>query len=504
MNMMNPTQTQILIVDDEEPIRRLLEGRLTREGFAVTQAGNGSEAITAWDGQPVVVTDLKMPGKDGFALMEALQRRAETLQTVAPRVILITGHGEKEVAVRALKQGAADYLEKPFDMDELVLAVRRAVAEHTLQTKNRELMGRLQARAKRAEAKNSGPTWIASQAAAMQSANEWLRILARESKPGVLDPSVLILGESGSGKEGVARQIHDESARNAGPWVAVNCANFSEQLLESELFGHEKGAFTGAQTMKRGLFELADGGTLFLDEIAEMDAKLQARILRVLQEHTFKRVGGLTDIFCDVRVIAATHQDLEARVRAGSFREDLLHRINRVVIRVAPLRERREDVLPLAESFARRALAERGKVFRGFAPDAQERLCYYDWPGNVRELLNAMERAALLYDGKTPITGHLLGLPGKPAELRPIGGAGAGTAPSIKAYAEAKRTTERQFEREYLEKLLTRSAGNVSAAAREAAVDRSNLLRLMRKHGLKSEVFRKGGGSSGAGSDRAA
>lgn len=493
-------QNHVLVVDDEEPIRKLLDARLTREGFTVTLATNGSEAIERWQGHAVVVTDLKMPGKDGFAVMTALQNRAQSQQGIAPRVVLITGHGEKEVAVRALKAGAADYLEKPFDLDELVHSVRRAQGEYQMELKNRELMSRLQARAKRAESRASGPTWIASQAPAMQSANEWLRILARESKPGTPDPNVLILGESGSGKEGVARQIHQESSRASGPWVAVNCANFTEQLLESELFGHEKGAYTGAQALKRGLFELADGGTLFLDEIGEMDSKLQARLLRVLQERVFRRVGGVSDIVCDVRVIAATHRDLEARVVQGTFREDLLHRINRVVVRVAPLRERPADVVPLAEAFARRALHERGKVFHGFAADALERLTHYNWPGNVRELLNAMERAALLYEGVGPIAGNLLGLPGRPAELRRVVSGSPGspspTAQPLGAYAARKKSTERQFEREYLEQLLTRHVGNVSAAAREASVDRSNLLRLMRKHGLKSEAFRGATGAS--------
>ncbi|MGZ3688287.1 MAG: sigma-54-dependent transcriptional regulator, partial [Bdellovibrionota bacterium] len=274
---------RVLIVDDEETIRKLLKARLEREGHDVAVAANADEAQKAFKTGAevgVLVTDLKMPGKDGFALMAAAKEQYPQL-----RVIMITGHGEKEVAIKALRQGASDYLEKPFDMDELSHAVKRCLREHQLERDNSDLVGRLEARVERVEGKTEDKLWYVSKAQSMAKVNEWLTVLRREAMRGnAEEPSILILGESGTGKEGIARMVHAGSRRGKGPWVAVNCANFNEQLLESELFGHERGAFTGATNLKRGLFEIAKGGTLFLDEIGEMDVKLQAKLLRVLQE----------------------------------------------------------------------------------------------------------------------------------------------------------------------------------------------------------------------------
>jgi DNA-binding NtrC family response regulator len=495
-------KARVLIVDDEETIRNLLKSRLSRDGQVCATASNAEEAEKAFSQGEVgvLVTDLRMPGKDGFGLMAWVKEKHP-----ATRVIVITGHGEKEVAVKALRQGAYDYLEKPFDLEEISHAVTRALHEHQLERENGDLVARLEARVQRVEGKSEDKYWYVSKAHSMAKVNEWLTVLRREAMRGdAEEPSVLILGESGTGKEGIARMIHTGSRRGKGPWVAVNCANFNEQLLESELFGHERGSFTGANATKRGLFEIAKGGTLFLDEIGEMDAKLQAKLLRVLQEKAFRRVGGTADLETDVRVVAATNRNLTAKVSEGKFRDDLYHRLSRVVVEIPALRDRVEDIAPMATQFAERGFQARAKHFAGFAQDATEALKGYEWPGNVRELLNVIERTALIHEGNGPITSAELGLPGN----RGVGGSGIGTGPKIAAvpsiggngdaigtgsYTELKKQWCDSFEREYLTATLARHGGNVSAAARESKLDRSNFLRLLRRHGLKAQEYRKPG-----------
>ncbi len=494
------TKNRVMVVDDEEPIRKLLKSRLEREGFEVLTASNAGEAMAQMRSQGecgVMVTDLRMPGKDGFALMEEAKGQWKNLRTV-----VITGHGEKEIAVKALRNGASDYLEKPFDLDELTHSVRRCLRESTLEKENTDLIARLEARVERVEGKPEDKVWFVSKDPAMEKANEWISILRREAMRGdAEEPSVLVLGESGTGKEGIARMIHAGSRRGKGPWVAVNCANFNEQLLESELFGHERGAFTGANALKRGLFELAKGGTLFLDELGEMDVKLQAKLLRVLQEKVFRRVGGTQDIDTDVRVVAATNVNLESKVKDGKFREDLYHRLSRVVLTVPPLRERKGDILPMAKQFTERAFTARGKTFQGFSPDAEEGLISYAWPGNVRELLNVVERAALIHESAGPIGFRDLNLPTGARSTSTGTGTGPGLAivPSPYGdtgeggYMELKKRWSNSFEREYLTNVLQRNGGNVSAAARESKLDRSNFLRLLRRHGLRAQEYRKVG-----------
>jgi DNA-binding NtrC family response regulator len=488
---------RVLVVDDEETIRKLLKGRLEREGQDVAVAGNAEEAEAVFASGAeigVLITDLRMPGKDGFALMAAVKEKFPML-----RVVVITGHGEKEVAVKALRQGAADYLEKPFDLDELSHAVKRGLREYQLERENAELVGRLEARVSRVEGKSEDAFWYVSKAASMAKVNEWLTVLRREAMRGdAEEPTVLILGESGTGKEGIARMVHAGSRRGKGPWVAVNCANFNEQLLESELFGHERGAFTGANTMKRGLFEIAKGGTLFLDEIGEMDVKLQAKLLRVLQEKTFRRVGGTVDMDTDVRVVAATNRDLKERVSAGGFRDDLYHRLSRVVVEVPSLRERGEDIVAMAKQFAERAFTSRGKTFAGFSPEAESALNGYDWPGNVRELLNVVERVALIWEGNGTMSAKALGLPASGSALGVAPRLESVTSPyqpastaGVESFTDLKKKWSDSFEREYLLAVLNRHDGNVSAAAREAKLDRSNFLRLLRRHQLRATEFRK-------------
>jgi two-component system nitrogen regulation response regulator NtrX len=501
-------RTKVLVVDDEEPIRNLLKSRLEREGCDVTLATSGDEAMAVFQKDSsigVVVTDLKMPGKDGLAVLKEV-----TAKNPQARVIMITGHGDKEVAVKALRSGAADYLEKPFDMDELAHSVRRCARENALARENTDLVSRLEARIERVEGKNEDQYWFVSKDPAMAPVNEWMTVLRREAmRGGAEEPSVVIYGESGTGKEGVARMIHAGSRRGRGPWIAVNCANFSEQLLESELFGHEKGAFTGANSMKRGLFEIAQGGTLFLDEIGEMDIKVQARLLRVLQEKTYRRVGGTTDLHSDVRVIAATHRNLKECVGQGTFREDLYHRFAKIEVTLPALRDRKEDILLMANQFAERAFQARAKRFPGFAGDAVDAMYAYSWPGNVRELVNLVERTAITYDGSGSISGRSLSLPttgtrtGGP-RLEVIEGGGQ-TTPTLtrievgpEGYMLMKKKWGLAFEREYLVSTLAKHLGNVSAAAREAKLDRSNFLRLLRRHRLSAQEYRRGGAAASA------
>jgi transcriptional regulator with GAF, ATPase, and Fis domain len=287
--------------------------------------------------------------------------------------------------------------------------------------------------------------------------------------------------------------VHAGSRRGKGPWVAVNCANFNEQLLESELFGHEKGAFTGASALKRGLFEIARGGTLFLDEVGEMDVKLQAKLLRVLQERVFRRVGGGADLEADVRVIAASNRNLPERVRDGSFRDDLYHRLSRVVVELPALRERPDDIVPMAIQFADRAFRARGKAFNGFSPEAELDLRSYPWPGNVRELLNIIERTALVWQGgESLVCSKDLGIPVSGAPGTPVARPVQSAGDAETGYTELKKRWGDSFEREFLVNSLTRNSGNVSAAAREAKLDRSNYLRLLRRHALRAQDFRKG------------
>ncbi len=506
-------KTRVLIVDDEESIRKLLKSRMEREGYDTLTASNAEEAEklfgTNGNGIGTVVTDLKMPGRDGFQLMKALKDK--NLNT---KYIVITGHGEKEAAVQSVKYGATDYLEKPFDLEEFVHTVKRCQKEYALQVENTDLVSRLEARIERVEGKVEENFWYAPKSEAMTKVTEWISVLKREAaRADAEEPAVLILGESGTGKEGIARQVQTSSRRTKGPWVAVNCANFNEQLLESELFGHEKGAFTGANSMKRGLFEIAKGGTLFLDEIGEMDVKLQAKLLRVLQEKAFRRVGGTMDIETDVRVVAATNVNLNDKVAQGSFREDLYHRLSRVVIEVPALRARTEDIVPMAKQFANRAFESRGKHFSGFTPDAETAIQNYTWPGNVRELQNVIERIALVHVGSAPITpsnltipngkaGQVIGFPKRPTlsvvktptNPNPETN-GMAPATDTGSYMEMKKKWVEAFEREYIINVLTRHDGNVSAAAREAMLDRSNFLRLLRRYEIKSAEFRKVGGA---------
>jgi DNA-binding NtrC family response regulator len=496
----------VLVVDDEEPIRRLLKARFERENLTVFVAENADEALTTLASHSeiaVVVTDVKMPGKDGLELLKEIKQNIQS-----PKVIVMTGHGEKSTAIEALRRGSSDYLEKPFDLEEMTHATRRTLHEYRLERENEDFVQRLEARVARVEGKDEDQFWYVSKSKAMEPVNEWLKVLQRESMRGdAEEPSTLIIGESGTGKEGIARMIHAGSRRAKGAWIAVNCANFSEQLLESELFGHEKGSFTGAISQKRGLFELAKGGTLFLDEIGEMDIKLQSRLLRVLQEKNFRRVGGSVDIKADVRIVAATNQNLQRYISEGKFRDDLYHRLARVVIELPALRFRTEDLVAMSCQFFERAFQTRGKKFEGLTPAAEQALMEYSWPGNVRELLNVVERAALLWSKPGKVDVKELALPhskaapshSAPSDFSPgltvntqaiLENANEHETSTSMNYTQLKKKWSDAFEKEYLASCLTRSNGNVTAAARESGIDRSNFLRLLRRHQINAQNFR--------------
>jgi DNA-binding NtrC family response regulator len=501
---------KIMIVEDDAGISKLLFSRFEREGYEVITAGTVDEGLEKLAGNPdvgVILLDYIMPGKFGIELLKEVKSRPSS-----PKVIMMTGHSEKTKAIDALKLGASDYIEKPFEMEDIVHSVKRTYHEYKLEKENTEFVSRLEARVARVEGKSEDQYWFVSKSKSMEPVNEWLRVLQRESMrhpvgSGVEEPSTLIVGESGTGKEGIARMIHAGSRRAKGPWIAVNCSNFTPELLESELFGHEKGAFTGAIAQKRGLFELANGGTLFLDEIGEMDAAIQARILRVLQEKCFRRVGGSVDLEVDVRILSATNCNLSESIRDGKFREDLYHRIARVVIDVPALCERQDDIVEMSKLFLERAFLQRGKTFEGLTEDAEFLLTNYSWPGNVRELLNVVERTALLWnkEGKVCAEDISLGVastnpePPTPPKKRYEYNDDYRPAVSMniqdysgesRNYTLMKKKWSEQFEREYLINLLNHTQGNVTLAAKESGIDRSNFLRLLRRHGINAQNFR--------------
>ena len=372
----------ILVVDDEEPQRRVLAGFLRKAGYEVEAVGSPDEALAVVAARTVdlVLTDLRMPGKTGIELLEAVRG----LNPEIP-VVVMTAYGTVASAVDAMKRGAADYLGKPVDLDELEVLVARTLERRALVSENKALRAQVESRYRLAGLETSN--------ARMQEA---INMAARAAASRA---TILIHGESGTGKELLARAIHYASPRSRAPLVAVNVAALAETLIESELFGHERGAFTGADREHRGRFELADGGTLFLDEIGDLPRGVQVKLLRVLQEQTFERLGGTRQLKVDVRLVAATHHDLDAMVRSGEFREDLFFRLNVVAITLPPLRERREDVPLLVDHFLRR-FADEGKP-RGISREAMDLLLKHDYPGNVRELENLIHRAVVLARGDT-------------------------------------------------------------------------------------------------------
>jgi len=457
-------RARILVVEDEHAIQLALKGLLGREGYEVEVAGSGEEAQarlreTVFD---LVLTDLALGrGASGMDVLRAA--KAERPETA---VVMITAHGSERIAVEAMKAGAEDYVPKPFDNDEIRLVVRRALERTRLARENRWLLEQVE--------RQYGFENLIGTGSAMR------QVFATLQKVAETDLTVLVRGESGTGKELVAQALHQRSPRRQRPFVAVNCAAISSELVESELFGHEKGAFTGADARRQGRFESADGGTIFLDEIGDMPAPTQAKVLRVLQERSFERVGGTKPIQVDVRIVAATHRHLEEEVRRGRFREDLYYRLRVVEIELPPLRERREDVPALAQRFLERVTERLGLEKKRLGESALAKLARHAWPGNVRELQNAIEQAAVLAPG--PVI--------EEADLRLAGGSAEPPPPEDAAglpFGEAKRRAVERFERAYLLAALRRSGGNVSRAAESVGMVRQSLQQKIREHGLRSE-----------------
>ena len=452
----------ILIVDDEESILTSLSSILQDEGYDVVVAKNGGEALRIYTTDPpdLMLLDIWMPEMDG---METLRRVRELVP--AAQVMMMSGHGSIETAVKAIKLGAYDYIEKPLSLENVTLRVKHALDQHRLEQENRTLRTTVQRKFE-----------LVGQSPAMQQ----LRQLIETAGP--TNSRVLIGGENGTGKELVARAIHLHSARSNRPFVAVNCAAIPETLIESELFGHEKGSFTGATSMKRGQFEQADGGTLFLDEIADMSLSTQAKVLRALQEQQFTRVGGTKLMKVDVRVLAASNKDLIKEIEKGAFREDLFYRLNVVPIVVPPLRERREDVPLLIRHFMKAHAEEQGLRTKEISPDAMAVFQQYDWPGNIRERRNLIERLMIMVPGPV-IEAAQAGLS---LQARPIGPASQAAAltpaanPLFAQSYDSLRDARNAFEKEYIARKLREHHWNISRTAEELKIERSHLHRKIK------------------------
>ncbi len=444
---------RILVVDDEKAIRESLEDILMDEGFLVTSASTGREAISEIvNTQPdIVLLDLFLPGMSGIQVLEKL---AEENLMESLIVIVISGHGTIETAVKAIKLGAFDFIEKPINLERLLGTVEKAKRQlQLIKTKNVLL-----------ESKES----LIGESPVMKKLKETIEIVSK------VDSTVLIYGESGTGKELVARSIHRLSNRSDKPFVDINCAAIPDNLIESELFGYEKGAFTGATRGKKGKFEIADGGTLFLDEIGDMPLLAQSKLLRVLEERKISRIGSIENVPVDVRVIAATNKNLEEEVKKGNFREDLFYRINVVPIYVPPLRERGEDIIILAEHF----LSVFSKDYKREKPElsneVKEIMLNYSWPGNVRELKNLMERLTILIHGETV----------KPSDLPKNMFKGSNELGKF-TNMQLKQARE-EFEKNYIKEVIEKFNGDLKKAAKFMGIDLSNLYRKLNKYGISS------------------
>jgi two-component system response regulator HydG len=462
---------RVLVVDDEPALLRALESLLGKKGYDVVALDSPIVATQrlAQEDFDVALLDIKMPQLSGLELLSAVKHRRPEVE-----VILMTGHATVETALQAVRAGAYDYLTKPFeDVEHVARQVAKAAERKMLFDRNRQLETQL--RERDGSTPNDG---LVGNAAPMREVTRMIEAVAYSAT------TVLITGESGTGKELVARALHARSPRKAQPFVALNCGALTETLLESELFGHVKGAFTGAQRDQKGLFDAADGGTIFLDEIGDIPLATQVRLLRVLQEGEIKRVGSADAVRVDVRVIAATHRDLPKLVKSGRFREDLFYRLNVIAIQLPALRERVEDVPLLAHHFLRRYTDRLGKKVRALSPETIELLCGYRWPGNVRELENAIERAVVLCRGDSVVPGDLPpAVSGRTAPLvRETPALGDDAAWLSMSYAAAKEQALRRFEKSYVEALMKACDNNISAAARKAGMDRSNFKRVLRKY----------------------
>ncbi len=466
---MNPQAGQVLFVDDESEFRELISHLLEREGFSVLTASEGESALkTVRTGKPdVVLSDIKMPGMDGMELLKSLQKLDPELP-----VVLITGYGDIPGAVEAMQAGAYDYLVKPFQHDETIRVLRRAMDERRQKLKGKFLAEHMQRNVSLSE--NMGPS---------EAVGELIPLVNCVTDS---DLTVIISGETGSGKELVARAIHNNSHRSDASFQPVDCGAISETLLENELFGHEKGSFTGAQERAQGKFEAARQGTLLLDEISNMPLNAQAKLLRVLQEKKIYRIGGTSPVDVDVRLLVATNEDLAAKVSAGMFRKDLFYRLNEFSLRVPPLRERREDIPYLAKKFLDITGAELKKGAKDFSEPAMQMLVEHDWPGNARELRSVIRRAALLADDET-ITEKHLELHSSAATARTASAPNNKTAPfeglSLKEIVSRNTVS---VEREVLLKMLRHTGGNKAKAARILQIDNKTVHTKIKQLGINT------------------
>ncbi len=463
-------KANLLIVDDDRTQAETLARVLGLDGYDAAVAVSGKDALEAVRArQPdLVLTDLKMPGMDGMELFRRLHANLPELP-----VVIVTAHGTIETAIEAVKEGVVDFIQKPVYAEELVHRFEKIFRQRELASENAELKKRLLHRDRGDAMYGTSP--------AMENLRGQIARVART------DATVLILGESGTGKELVADAIHYGSSRRDGPIIKLNCAAIPENLLEDELFGHERGAYTGADSRRRGRFELAHGGTLFLDEIGELPLGLQVKLLRLLQERTFERLGGSESIKSDVRVICATNRDLESQVVAGQFREDLYYRINVVPLEVPPLRDRAEDVIVLARHFAREAGVRNGRPIETLAPDAVQRLRAHRWPGNVRELRNAVERAVIMGSGDTLLASDL-SLAGGRSVAQPVSEDQDGRL--VRQLMNSEIPFE-DFERELLVRALKRTRGNQSRAARMLGMTRRTLQYRIDKFDIDTAPMRQ-------------
>ncbi|MDH5639909.1 MAG: sigma-54 dependent transcriptional regulator [Nitrospira sp.] len=452
----------ILIVDDEEGIRTSLRSILEDEGYQVAVVSSGVEAlkICGTDPPDLMILDIWMPEMDG---LETLRRVKEFVPAI--QVMMMSGHGSIETAVKAVKLGAYDYIEKPLSLESVTLRVKHALEQYRLEQENQALRTRVQQKFE-----------LVGQSPAMQR----LRQLIETAGP--TNSRVLIGGENGTGKELVARAIHMHSARADHPFVAVNCAAIPETLIESELFGHEKGSFTGATTMKRGQFEQANGGTLFLDEIGDMSLNTQAKVLRALQEQQFTRVGGTKLLKVDVRVLAASNKDLEKEILKGHFREDLFYRLNVVPIVVPPLRERREDIPALVRHFMKIHVEEQGLRMKDISPEAMALLQQYEWPGNIRELRNQTERLMIMVPGSVieaqDAAMSIQGKAASPTVAASVVGQSVGAL--FATPYESLKDARNAFEKEYIGRKLREHHWNISRTAEDLQIERSHLHRKIK------------------------
>ena len=502
-----PDTKRVLIADDEINIRRVLEAILRRDGYEVITAANGEEALAGMSREVnTVITDLKMPGLDGMGLLKRL-----SVDFPDVPVVMITAHGSVESAVEAVKLGAFDYVEKPFDQEQIRQIMAKALRTHMLSRRD----ARLEQSATR------GRFRLVGESAAI------LQVYQVVEKVADSPSTVLITGESGTGKELVARALHDYSSRSRGPFIKINCAAIPKTLMESELFGYEKGAFTGAVGSKPGRFELAHGGSLFLDEFGDIPIEMLVKLLRVLQESEFERVGGIKTIKVDVRLITATNRDLAAEITSGGFRDDLYYRLNVVPIHLPPLRERREDIPLLVDHFIARFNERLKKQITGVEPEAIDRLISHTWPGNIRELENVIERTILFCEGPlirlqylpADIGGSpaLAAPPTAPEERAPNAPTSSGSLPAqppaptaapssmplpaasvsatsaplvgeeVGSLKEAVLAETKRVERELIQRALDETGGNVTQAARKLQISRKSLQTKMKELGLRDK-----------------